>query len=386
MDASSRRDDDWPGRPRVSPVVLRRALVAWFCVLALAVAAIETMGRVWPPPGSSAAPEVGPVLELMLSLAVFATARAVVWSLWLLFGLALVRWFHRSPRPWSWRAAVVPCAALWLPVAALHTGLVLLLFAGLPMLARGIYPLGFDPYTKIAVFHRFVDGLGSYAIVAGFAMALFYFAGVREHAQRLRDLDAALDRAQLDALQKRLEPHFLFNVLNGIVVLVRKGDRDRAADMLTRLAELLRSMLEDPLGKSVTLADELRFIERYIELEKLRLGDRLRFEPEIHGDVLDAEVPHLVLLPLVENAIVHAAPATASPLHLRVRAEVVEDQLVLAVEDDGPGLPDDVRERVGIGNTRRRLEHLAGRLELTNRAPRGTRATVTLRLDRRESA
>ena len=194
------------------------------------------------------------------------------------------------------------------------------------------------------------------ALHAGVA---YYFALTQEQA-RLRAAHALTRDAELRALRYQLQPHFLFNALNGISALVGEGRNRDAQQMLARLAEFLRTTLHSAPGHEVALADELAVTEAYLHLEKARLGDRLQLHWDLGPGVLDARVPSLLLQPLVENAIRHGIAARTRPGRLDIRIHALGDQLQLHVAND---LPDEAAdparvEAVGLRNLQERLELL----------------------------
>ncbi|HYE58440.1 MAG TPA: histidine kinase, partial [Rhodothermales bacterium] len=195
-------------------------------------------------------------------------------------------------------------------------------------------------------------------------------------------LEAQLAQAALASLRAQLQPHFLFNTLNAISTLL--GERPvEARRALAELAELLRETLTRGETVETTLEEELDWIERYLELQSLRYGDRLRVEIEVTPGVLAALVPTMLLQPLVENALQHGITARRGTGRLRIAADRSGQALRLVVEDDGPGpvLEEERREGVGLSNTRRRLHVLygeAGRLELCPAEGGGTASVVEL--------
>ncbi|MDF1503187.1 histidine kinase [Roseisolibacter sp. H3M3-2] len=199
--------------------------------------------------------------------------------------------------------------------------------------------------------------------------ARLYWRRLRAQEVEGARLAQRLAETQLMALRAQLQPHFLFNTLNAISALIR--DEPEVADrMLTRLADLLRAVLEPPPGDEHALSDELTVLERYLEIMGLRFGPRLAVEISVAPDVRHARVPWLVLQPLVENALEHGAGARRGPVRVRVTASRGvsadgADALLLAVCDDGPGpraSQPGPRRGTGIGldNTRRRLAQLHG--------------------------
>jgi sensor histidine kinase YesM len=179
---------------------------------------------------------------------------------------------------------------------------------------------------------------------------------------RAVELESSLRTAQLAALRSQLNPHFLFNALHSLAELVHSNPK-LAEDLLVRLGELLRKVLDSSSHQEVPLEDELEFIRGYLEIEQMRLGDRLQVRWDIDPATLRARVPSLSLQPLVENAIQHGISPHAKPGTLAIRASRNDDFLVIEVHDSGPGFESAVanpRPGIGLSNTRVRLENLYG--------------------------
>ena len=174
-----------------------------------------------------------------------------------------------------------------------------------------------------------------------------------------RDREARLARAELQALRAQLHPHFLFNSLNTISSLVREEPL-AAERMISRLGDLLRITLGGHRTDEVPLRQELDFVDRYLEIEQTRFGDRLRVERRVEPAALDALVPHLVLQPLVENALRHGVAPRRAGATVEIRAARQGGLLTLEVRDDGAGAPAGMADGVGLANTRARLERLYG--------------------------
>ncbi|MFW6201359.1 MAG: sensor histidine kinase [Gemmatimonadota bacterium] len=227
-------------------------------------------------------------------------------------------------------------------------------------------------------------GIGAYWVVLGLHHASRYHRESREGAVRASRLEAELVQAQLHALQMQLNPHFLFNTLNSIAVLMRR-DVEGAERMLHRLGELLQTTLDHGGRQHATLAEELDYLERYLEIEKVRFGDRLDVVYDVDPTTRELRVPFLILHPLVENAVRHAVAPRDRPVRIRIRAARVAQGLELAVRDDGPGVPDswspDRDAGVGLTNTRERLTTLYGddfELELGDSPAGGFVARIVL--------
>jgi len=201
--------------------------------------------------------------------------------------------------------------------------------------------------------------------------AMTYYSELRDRQMKAMQLESLLHQAQLQTLRSQLNPHFLFNALHSIAELVHANPK-LAEQLILRLGDLLRQVLRSSTEQEVALADELDFIKGYVEIERMRLGERLQVNWEIAPETLQAKVPSLILQPLVENAILHGVAPIAQPGALTIRATRDDRSLYLQVRDTGPGLPDETKpQRLGIGlsNTQARLQRLYGskqRFELLN--------------------
>jgi len=197
-------------------------------------------------------------------------------------------------------------------------------------------------------------------------------------------LQSQLMEARLRTLKMQIQPHFLFNTLNAIMVLVRQQKGGEAEQMLSRLSDLLRCVLDDVDAQEVSLRRELEYVQLYLSIEQVRFQDRLGIEIAPQPGTLEAAVPHMVLQPLVENAIRHGIGRSASPGHIRISARRIEDRLEMKVHNDGPRLvPSNMEQTRGIGlaNTRARLSQLYGdaaELSIENDAGGGVTATIFL--------
>jgi sensor histidine kinase YesM len=237
----------------------------------------------------------------------------------------------------------------------------------------------------------FVSLMLQYFGILGVYFAIEYSRRYREKeraaselALKASRLEASLTRANLEALRMQLNPHFLFNTLNTISVLALKGERQRVARMLSRLSDLMRLSLEND-RQTISLREEIGFLERYLEIEEVRFRDRLTIDMDVEEAAYEAEVPSLILQPLVENAVKYGFSQTIGPGRVAIACRVRGGMLELDVTDTGPGFPDGPRNHestgVGIANTRARLEQLHGgnyTLELTNRPEGG--AMVRIRM------
>lgn len=217
--------------------------------------------------------------------------------------------------------------------------------------------------TIFAGLFRYFDyGIMIYWIVLLFRQSIGYYRQVQQEALRRSQLESELNLAQLRALKMQLQPHFLFNTLNGISVLVRK-DPDAACAMISRLADLLRMTLANTGTQEVPLHQELKTLGCYLDIEQMRFADRLSVSMEIDEETKNAFVPNLILQPLVENAILHGVAKQRGPATIAIRSSRSNGSLTLQVEDSGPGIPrgSAIQEGIGMSNTRARLERLYGR-------------------------
>jgi len=202
--------------------------------------------------------------------------------------------------------------------------------------------------------------------------ALLYYQNFRASELAQSSLKTQLAQAQLRALKMQLHPHFLFNTLHSISSLVLE-DPPKANSMIARLGDFLRLTLENSNQQLVSLKEETEFLRCYLEIEQVRFGDRLTVAFELEPQTLSAQVPHLILQPVVENAIQHAIAPRATRGHINVEAKRLNSLLRLEVRDNGPGITSDTdlvrAEGVGLSNVRARLHQIYGsdsRFELMN--------------------
>jgi signal transduction histidine kinase len=289
------------------------------------------------------------------------------WYLWAAFIPVVVWLVRRAPidqAPW-WRSMAVHLPASVL-VAVSHLFLYSLFHY--PAIARG----GADP-TFLAQEQRFFASFIFYEVLTYWSILLGYYVVIYYRRYRVSAVEAAQAEARaarlevgrveasLNALRMELNPHFLFNALNAVSGLIRNGESEAAVHMLARLGELLRTTLEQRHDLTVTLADELAFLQQYLAIEQIRFRDRLSVVMDVEDDCRDAMVPPLILQPLVENAIRHGVARLPGPGRVRIVARRDGEDLVLDIEDSGPGLGQrraPVREGVGLSNTRSRLREL----------------------------
>jgi sensor histidine kinase YesM len=237
---------------------------------------------------------------------------------------------------------------------------------------------------QIFVVWVFGDGL-LYWMVLSVGTVVDQQRRFRERQLAASQLETQLAQADLQALKMQLHPHFLFNALHTIGSLVRTDDRETAVRVVAGLGDLLRRLLEDASQQEVPLREELEFIRNYLDIEQVRFRDRLKVTIEAEPEVLDAKVPHLILQPLVENAIRHGIAPYMWAGHLLVTARRFEDRVQILVRDDGPGAGngegETTRPGIGLTNTRNRLTRLYGNdyeLDVSNAPDGGLEARIAI--------
>jgi signal transduction histidine kinase len=233
----------------------------------------------------------------------------------------------------------------------------------------------------------FVDELVIYLVVLMAGFARVYYLQKKEQqeeAERLEEraesLEAQLTEARLEALRMQLNPHFLFNTLHAVSTLV---DRDPSGvrRMIARLSELLRHVLDEDAPQEVPLSEELDFLNDYLEIQTIRFQGDLDTEIDVPPELHEAQVPNLILQPIVENAIKHGASQVRGMGRIEIQGRRAEDRLVLSVTDNGPGLSEPQEEGLGLRNVRARLQELYGddqSLDLESAPDEGTRATLEI--------
>jgi LytS/YehU family sensor histidine kinase len=279
------------------------------------------------------------------------------WYLWLLavppIQWALARWpLERAT--WARTAPIHVLAGLTIStgyglLAAIKSQFVLFLFSGAPLwpspsLARG-HVLGGLPLYCLA-----------YAALLAVLMVLDARGRLQARELRARLLENQVGRLQLDLLKSQLDPHFLFNALNGLATLIHT-DPDRAESVVEHIAVFLRASLHEADSDLVSLEDELRFTQLYFEIEETRFGSQVSLQLQIESLALTALVPRFLLQPLVENCIRHGM--SAANLHITIAARCQDERVVIEVVDDGVGFsPQAESSGHGLSLTRRRLAHL----------------------------
>jgi two-component system LytT family sensor kinase len=257
----------------------------------------------------------------------------------------------------------------------------------------------FLPKTPQAIVVRWLEAflvmdMIVYPVVLGIYYVIDYQQRLRHEAlisEQLRAQSAQLQHrmveARLQALRMELNPHFLFNALNSVSALVRKKENSAAISMIASLGDLLRATLERGSDAEMPLGDEMRLVDLYMNIARVRFADRLKTVIDIPPELREAMVPTLALQPLVENAVRHGIGETERAVTITISAKQQEDSLVLQVSDTGPGIPDngdgDTPEGIGLSNTRSRLAQLYGTnasLTVANVSSGGAVATIRMPL------
>jgi len=283
---------------------------------------------------------------------------------------------------WRWRSLQYSAGAV--VFAAAHALVRMLVYPVIDSMTKQAFPVGWSLFGRLLLYGLPDVCFYVYLPVVTIAHAMWYYREFRDRDLRTSQLETRLAQAQLKALKSQLQPHFLFNTLHSISSLMLTNVQ--AADtMLVRLSDLLRMSLENNTVQETTLNREMQFVNGYLEIEKMRIGDRLQVHCDVHPDTLDACVPHLLLQPLVENAIRHGASRRAEGGEVRITAMRRNDELHIEVGDNGPGFSPNpewnAKHGLGLNTTRERLRVFYGdrqRLDVHSAPGRGTTVSVQI--------
>ncbi len=237
-------------------------------------------------------------------------------------------------------------------------------------------------------FDKFYNGLLSFLILYASILAISYVLDSQERLvlqqTETARLNEQLSKAQLNALRRQIEPHFLFNTLNAIAGLVRERRNDAAVSMIAELSDFLRQVLEDSHRQQVPLGEEMEFLQKYLDIQQVRFAERLQLTVDVPKELYLAQVPCLILQPMVENAVKHGIAKRAQGGAIRITAFQSNGMLTLSVYNDGPNLPadwDKTHSGIGISNARTRLQSLYGdafEFSMRNQGPGGVEVSVTV--------
>lgn len=305
--------------------------------------------------------------------------------LWAVLAPLIFRFSYRFPvefRPLRFRNLLLHVPAIFL-FSSIHQLIHL-------AIAWWFAPDFSERFNSIGEMYRTYFAAGLYiglivaALIVIAAHAFIYYESFRAGEAKRLALSAQLAQAQLQALKVQLHPHFLFNTLHSISSLVLE-DPPRANAMIARLGDFLRLTLEHSADQMVTLKQEIEFLRCYLEIEQVRFEDRMTVDFKIEPSTLAAPVPHLILQPIVENAVRHAIAPRSAPGSISVSSSRLDGFLRLEVKDDGPGLKtnaDSVESRgVGLGNVRARLNQIYGTefsFDLTNNPEGGLSVILSM--------
>ena len=244
-------------------------------------------------------------------------------------------------------------------------------------------PPGFWDSWSTTFFYHVLIFLIAYALILVVTYLIDSRDKIARQGSETARLNEELSKAQLAALRRQMEPHFMFNALNSIAGLVRDQRNVEAVSMIVGLSEFLRRATERSHRPQVTLAEEVEYLRRYLDIQQIRFGERLKVHVEIPPELMNAKVPELMLQPLVENAIKHGIATRVAGGNIRVNAEHRDGRLELSVYNDGPAFSDDWQRGAGVGlaNLRTRLQILHGDaadLEMKRAGAAGVEVIVTL--------
>jgi two-component system LytT family sensor kinase len=323
---------------------------------------------------------VGPLVSLTL----------YYWLPWILFA-PLVAWgsAHVPIRPGHWPSALLAHSLLLLGIALVH-GLGIGLYyhyLGSPNADMATY----QPWQHAGHFlfgdDMLLFDMVVYASLAATLNIRNFFEIVRQQELDASKLNQRLAELQVQTLRMQIDPHFLFNAMNAVSVLIKKGENERAEQTLGRISSFFRQTLEVYDRHWVTLEEELTLVRQYIAIVQVRFGDRLTVNERCDESVRATPVPAMLLQPLIENAVMHGFGDKVGPCSLTLACHADDDRLAITIEDDGVGgtFYSDPRftEGVGLTNVRGRLEQMYGRdhtFSLTSKPGAGTRIEVRLPL------
>jgi len=237
-------------------------------------------------------------------------------------------------------------------------------------------------------FYKFYNGLLDFLILYGGILLVSHMLDSRQRLALQQTetarLNEQLSKAQLNALRRQIEPHFLFNTLNAIAGLVREKRNEAAVSMIAGLSDFLRRVVEDSDRQQVPLGEELEFALKYLDIQRVRFAERLQVSVSVPRELYPAQVPNLILQPMVENAVQHGIAKRVQGGTIRISAFRDNGRLTLSVYNDGPSLPagwDENHSGIGISNVRTRLQSLYGdafELSMRNQAPGGVEVSLSV--------
>ena len=313
----------------------------------------------------------------------------VQFYVWAILSPLVFRFSRRFPielRPLNVRNLLLYFPAL-ISFAGIHQVIHLAVLWSITSRWRQKYPALTDCYRAYFAFGFYIDLIIALLIVIA-VHALLYYQSFRASELAQSSLKTDLAQAQLRALKMQLHPHFLFNTLHSISSLVLE-DPPKANSMIARLGDFLRLTVDNSDQQLVTLKEETEFLRCYLDIEQVRFGDRLTVTFELEPQTLSAQVPHLILQPMVENAIQHAIAPRSARGHINIEAKRLNSLLRVAITDNGPGISSNAnlpwKQGVGLTNVRTRLQQIYGpdfRFELMNTNGGGLTAVMEIPFER----
>src|SRR5438876_6528324 len=313
----------------------------------------------------------------------------VQFYVWAVLSPLVFRFSRRFPiefRPLNVRNLLLYFPAL-ISFAGIHQVIHLAVLWSITPRWRQKYPALIDCYRAYFAFGFYIDLIIALLIVIA-VHTLLYYQSFRASELAQSSLKAQLAQAQLRALKMQLHPHFLFNTLHSISSLVLE-DPPKANSMIARLGDFLRLTIDNSDQQLVTLKEETEFLRCYLDIEQVRFGDRLTVTFELEPQTLSAQVPHLILQPVVENAIQHAIAPRSTRGHINIEAKRLNSLLRVAISDNGPGISPNanlIRSKgVGLSNVRTRLHQFYGsdfRFELMNAGDGGLTVVMEIPFQR----
>lgn len=304
----------------------------------------------------------------------------MTWGIWVLLSPAIIIASRRNQfgqySVWNWFGRQLLLAFGFALVSALLVATLRV------VLASWLHDAA--PRTPMDMIANFAGDILRYTLISVAYQTFAYHRAVREREALETTLRAELAEAKLANMESSLHPHFLFNTLNSIAVLVRRDPR-AAETMVEQLSDLLRASLRAHPMREVSLDEELKLLEQYLAIQAVRYQERLRTSISASANVRRARVPQLILQPLVENAIRHGIGPLERRGLVSVTASVNESVITLIVEDDGIGLGNSPSSLAGTGlgvkSAQSRLQHLYGvdqSFDIRAVMPSGTRVVITL--------
>jgi two-component system LytT family sensor kinase len=285
----------------------------------------------------------------------------ILWYYWALLSPVILLLTRRFPfEKKRWAGSLIVHLICWIILSIPEIFLSVLIY-------KHIFHLVDPASTYLQIFENFIVGkmqleFITYGCIAGACIAFDYRRKLIERELHALQLQMQLSRAELNALKMQLHPHFLFNTLNTIAMLVRLNENKTAILTVNGLSELLRKSLEQNGKQQVTLKEELELTDCYLDIEKIRFQDQIAIVKNIAPSTLDTLVPNLILQPLIENAIRHGASQRKAGGRVEISAWRENENLHLEIKDNGPGTSNGTSQGNGIGlaNTQERLHHLYG--------------------------